>query len=333
MYTDGAMLGSLKDYRHVFASRDLDEVRRHIGSIIKSHELNVLSKRQLLDVKVGWTDFDQLSFMYIQHGADVHIYPGKLETIYLLQVPINANGQVRIGSSIINLSNKMAYIVSPTHDFEMTFLKNCSHMILAINKLRLEKYLEQQLQRKLKVPLEFVPKIEFLNHQSHELISLIIHLTKQLSYPVSCFHHPLISTQVESLLFSTMLVSLEHNFRNELVRETVSPKPYYIKKAQAYIEENIEHILTPEDISRESGVSLRSIYAGFQTYLHSSPMAYIKSIKLDRIRKDLERHEPSETTVTDIALKYGISHFSNFAASYKKKFGELPSDTLRKWRV
>lgn len=326
-------LVGLEDYRDVFVSRDLDETKQHIGGILQSHELEVLNSGQLLDVKVGRTDFGELSFMYIDHGADVHIYPGKLETIYLLQVPINADGQVRVGRSTISLSNKMAYIVSPTYDFEMLFSKNCSHMILAVNKVRLEKFLEQRLQRKLNVPLEFVPRIDFTNHHSHELISLIGHLTKQLNHPTSSFHHPLISAQIESLLFSTMLVSLEHNYRDELTSEAVSPKPYFIKKAQAYIEENAELLLTPEDISRESCVSLRSVYAGFRTYLHSTPMAYIKNVKLNRIREDLERCEPSAASVTDIALKYSISHFSNFAAGYKKKFGELPSETLRKRRI
>ncbi len=322
--------GCLEDYKDTFTSHDLDEARHQISTIFKPHELNLLGKRQALDAKLGWTDFGNTTFIYLHHGADVNIYPEKLEQFFLLQVPINGHGQVRVDSSVIDISKDMAYIMSPTFDVEMKFFKNCEHICLKVGRERLEGFLEQQLQRSLNAPLEFTPQLALAESSNRELVNLITHIANQLNLNSSSFHHPMVRQQAESLLLSTMLIGLEHNYHAELTNEAQAPKPYYIKKAQAYIEANIQNPITPEDVAREACISLRSIYSGFQSYLNTTPMAYIKHAKLCRVHEELKRLEPYQASVSEIAMNYGFSHFGNFAASYRKAFGELPSATLRK---
>jgi len=42
---------------------------------------------------------------------------------------------------------------------------------------------------------------------------------------------------------------------------------------------------------------------------------------------------PGDASVSGIAATLGVSHFSRFAASYKRAFGELPSETLNRPRL
>jgi AraC family ethanolamine operon transcriptional activator len=53
---------------------------------------------------------------------------------------------------------------------------------------------------------------------------------------------------------------------------------------------------------------------------------YIKNKRLNAARRELLK---GGTTVTDAALEFGFTHFSHFAQSYARLFGELPSRTLR----
>lgn len=59
-------------------------------------------------------------------------------------------------------------------------------------------------------------------------------------------------------------------------------------------------------------------------------MAYLKDIRLQLVHHELKNRDPSKASVTDLALKYGFSHFGNFAAGYRERFGELPNETLKK---
>lgn len=329
MYTERFNPCLLANYRDTFQSTDLDETRSYIGSIIKPHNLKVLGRRQSLDVKVGRTCLGPMSFIYIHHGAEVTVSPGELETVFLLQVPINGQGTVRMGKSVRDFSGRMAYIVSPIYDLEMQYSRTCDHFIFTAEKARLELFLEQQLQRPLDKPLEFKPWVELSQQRNRELVELIMHIGRQLHRPTASLQHAILQPQVESLLLSAMLINLEHNYYAELTTELATPKPYYIKKAQAYIVEHAEHNLTPWDVAQASCISLRSLYAGFKTYLHCTPMEYIRNTKLTKIRAELERHDAPAISIAAVTSKYGISHFGHFAASYRRMFGELPRDTLR----
>jgi transcriptional regulator GlxA family with amidase domain len=61
-----------------------------------------------------------------------------------------------------------------------------------------------------------------------------------------------------------------------------------------------------------------------------SPMAYLIRLRLHRVRAALLAAEPGSTQVSVEALKWGFWHFGEFSRAYKRCFGELPSDTLRR---
>jgi AraC-like DNA-binding protein len=59
-------------------------------------------------------------------------------------------------------------------------------------------------------------------------------------------------------------------------------------------------------------------------------MAYLRNERLLLVYDELLRATPATETVADVASRWGFQHLSHFATHYKKKFGVLPSDTLRK---
>ncbi|MEQ8165776.1 MAG: helix-turn-helix domain-containing protein, partial [Alphaproteobacteria bacterium] len=79
-----------------------------------------------------------------------------------------------------------------------------------------------------------------------------------------------------------------------------------------------------------SGVSARSLFAGFRAYRGQGPMAFLKQVRLERARAELAAADPGRARVIDIALKWHFSHMGRFAADYGRRFGEAPSVTLRR---
>jgi AraC family ethanolamine operon transcriptional activator len=56
-------------------------------------------------------------------------------------------------------------------------------------------------------------------------------------------------------------------------------------------------------------------------------MAYFKTSRLNEVRQEL-KVAPAGTTVREIAQHWGFRHTGEFAADYRRLFGELPSQTV-----
>jgi transcriptional regulator GlxA family with amidase domain len=77
-----------------------------------------------------------------------------------------------------------------------------------------------------------------------------------------------------------------------------------------------------------AGVSSRSLFTGFRRYRNTSPMTYLKEIRLRRVNEELQRLSSGSDTVTAVAFRWGFSHLGHFTTDYKRRFGESPSETL-----
>jgi AraC family ethanolamine operon transcriptional activator len=82
------------------------------------------------------------------------------------------------------------------------------------------------------------------------------------------------------------------------------------------------------DLCRELGVSERTLHYAFQQVRGLSPMAYFKARRLNAVRQELKAAAADTATVHEIAQRWGFRHPGEFAAAYRRLFGELPSQTL-----
>ncbi|MGC2655752.1 MAG: helix-turn-helix domain-containing protein, partial [Mycobacterium sp.] len=59
------------------------------------------------------------------------------------------------------------------------------------------------------------------------------------------------------------------------------------------------------------------------------PVTHLRNVRLDSARRMLT--QPSDgTSVTNVALAAGFSHLGRFSREYSRRFGELPSESLRR---
>ncbi len=101
-----------------------------------------------------------------------------------------------------------------------------------------------------------------------------------------------------------------------------------VRRAEDYIEAHLQQAISIGDLAETCGVSASTLQRGFRRKHGFGPHAFIKRRRLEGVRKTLQAAD-AEETVTDIASRYGFYHLSQFAADYRREFGELPSDTLR----
>lgn len=71
---------------------------------------------------------------------------------------------------------------------------------------------------------------------------------------------------------------------------------------------------------------MRTLFAGFREFRNISPMAFLWDVRMERVHGELCGGTDS---VTGIALKWGVAHLGRVSQEYRKRYGELPSETLR----
>ena len=64
-------------------------------------------------------------------------------------------------------------------------------------------------------------------------------------------------------------------------------------------------------------------------YIESMNLEEVVTPSLQRVRDALQASSPDQSTIADLAYAWGFNHLGRFAQLYRKRFGELPSQTLR----
>src|SRR5207302_10722359 len=102
-------------------------------------------------------------------------------------------------------------------------------------------------------------------------------------------------------------------------------------RALDYPEAHVDAPLTAADLVAASQVSGRTLSQHCRDFKGMSPTRYLRNARFAKVRDALLRAE-AEESVTAIASACGFTHLSRFAVEYRRRFGERPSDTLRRNR-
>ncbi|WP_443027344.1 helix-turn-helix transcriptional regulator [Sphingomonas sp. LR61] len=80
---------------------------------------------------------------------------------------------------------------------------------------------------------------------------------------------------------------------------------------------------------RGGGLSPRGLQQSLRRHLDQTPGDLLREVRLDGARADLLGGARDETSVAEIARSWGFGHLGRFSATYRARFGELPSESLR----
>lgn len=83
------------------------------------------------------------------------------------------------------------------------------------------------------------------------------------------------------------------------------------------------------ELCQQLHVSRRTVQNSFRNVAETTPLHYLRSLRLNGVRRELASTAPTEASIGDIAARWGFFHLSHFAADYHELFGELPSQTRR----
>ncbi|GGY08732.1 AraC family transcriptional regulator [Litchfieldella qijiaojingensis] len=107
--------------------------------------------------------------------------------------------------------------------------------------------------------------------------------------------------------------------------------PRHVKVAIDFMHANLHRPLTVTQIAEIAGVSARALQTGFQRHRNTSPLRYLRNIRLEAVHEELSSPE-NQLGIGEVALKWGFTHFGRFSAEYKAAYGQYPSETVKRMK-
>ena len=251
----------------------------------------------------------------------------------LIAVCLPVRGQVLITSACgsARVADGSAVVVSPGNPVVVEYLTDdCRMETLLFEQSAVEAELAGMLAAPLTKPLRF--DLQFSPSRSSPFSRALTLLHSELNDPTGLTTVPAMSSQLGRLMMAGLLVTQTHNYTEELIRPRAVPGSKPIRNALELIENQPAEIETVADIAAAVGLSVRALDDGFQRYVGTPPMAYLRQVRMARAHDELLRADPELTTASTVARKWGFGHYGRFAADYARRFGRKPSETLRTQR-
>lgn len=311
------------------------EVDAAVGATVQllggAHRLVMLESDRNFDAEMRAVPLSEdLLFFYCRYGGHVRLEVPELP-FTLLQTPIHGRSMIRAEGRSLTQTARYGSLVSQGQEMSLRFRPETEGLGTAVRAEALRMALEAHLGEPVHRPLRFegiasdleAPGPSFYHQHVRALVSQI-----DSNSPV--FASKLARTQMVDHLISQLLFSHRHNYSERLAKNVRTPAPAHVRRVERYIEAHAGDAIRLADLVHVSGVSARSLQDGFRRFRSTTPMKYLRDVRLRRVHAQLSAAEPGEATVFEIALRWGFGSPGRFAHEYAARFGEKPSQTLRR---
>jgi AraC family ethanolamine operon transcriptional activator len=109
-------------------------------------------------------------------------------------------------------------------------------------------------------------------------------------------------------------------------RTTPSDRRRVVREAEEYARIAPPEAVTVLRLCELTGVSERTLHYAFVEVTGLTPKAYLKTVRLNRARLALRSTAPGRRSIAEVARRHGFFRPGNFAADFRRLFGELPSE-------
>lgn len=316
--------------RAVFASSDLDEVRGEVAKVFCPHRLDLAGDAEPLSARFNSVQLGSVRVSYLDYGADVRIEPGDLDTFFLAMIPIAGRSLIRAGDQEIVSTPSLAALPSPTRHLDMRWAAGCPQLLVKFERANVERSLEQLLGEQLDAPLIFDLGVDLTMGWTRSWRDLADLLVKEAERDDGLAGHPLAVAHLENAMVTLLLTMQPSNYLERLTAPRPPALPKVVRRAMEFIEEHAHLPLSTSDVAGAVAVSSRSLQEGFRAHLGLTPMAHLRRVRLARVHDELSTADPARATVTTVAARWGFLHQGRFAAQYRQRYGQPPSETLRR---
>jgi AraC-like DNA-binding protein len=327
----GTVAQGVLPYGRSIQSNSRAEARASVERVFFSHDLGAIREPGDVDFTLRSCRVGTTSFNFIRYGVDIDVsaHDGQPDR-YVFVAPLSGNCVVKYLGRSHYVDPGGFIILQPSAPFDFAMSADHSHIGVGITRADLAYMMTRQYGGYLE-PTRFVlPTTTSGQTEDHMILKFLAFMCEQLATPnFAAGGSPFARILEQSFLslVSAFMTGEQKDIRHAAAAERV---PRHVLLAEKFMRDNIEQDISADDIVAASGAPMRTLYHSFRKYRGVSPLAWIRSERLNAARWALLHPRHAHTTVTEIASLYCTSNFGRFSREYHHRFGEYPSQTLHR---
>ncbi len=243
----------------------------------------------------------------------------------------NGLGMHRTADQALNVGPEFAFVQSPLQAVEVSTTPGYEALFLRFSRDAVVSELQKMLDRETHSPLIFSNALRLQSAAGRRIRVLCNELRRAL---YSTSHrdagNSLPVRKLEDDIITLLLQAQPHNYTRLLNRQR-DARRYQLDTAEQFMRANAHLPLSLGDICKAAGINARTLQHTFQHKRGCTPMQFLRNIRMQEVRTGLLR-ATAGASVSGEASRWGFLHFGRFSNEYRRQYGELPSETLRRAR-
>ena len=302
--------------------------RTRTSALLIPHELEV--HRGLLPFRAvhRHVALSAISVHFLRYEPEVTMTWAPPRWFHLLVIPISGLCRIGIERRRIEVAPEQCFVFNPTMGTRLDLIGNCEALFVKIPSTEFSSRLKESLSASTGSPIAFDSRRAVPVEACGALVDLVRWVCRDLEHATSVSLRPKNDRGVEALILETVLSACPHDLQVQMTQSEAEAIPQNVRRCEEFVELHAADPITIADMVAVSGASKRVLFQAFRDNRRTSPMAFLKSRRLERAHADLENADAGGCTVSQIAGAWGFGHPGRFAKDYRGQFGRNPSDTL-----
>ncbi|WP_300012139.1 AraC family transcriptional regulator [Pseudonocardia sp.] len=309
---------------------DRGVARQACADVYFPHRMVVLHEPSDFAMSLSAVSLGPVSAGLLGYAGEVRIETDELETGYEVNVPLNGHLRTWTGHADVCADPGLAAVYRPDGRARLHGWAGGGRLFgLKIEHRALEETLEDLTDRRVRSTVPLGASLDLRAGAGRQWWSLARALVDLARDPEGPMSRPVVARPLAQSVIAAFLHAVDHPHHDLLTRRPAAPRPATVRAAVELLETEPEHPWTTPELARRVGVSTRGLQAGFTRHVGAPPMAHLRQVRLVRAHLELQAADPTRVSVAAVAAGWGFTHLGRFAASYRERYGCLPSHTLR----
>jgi AraC-like DNA-binding protein len=317
----------------VLRSTDFDEAHEILTEVLTPHEIEPVDGTRSLDARASLAPLASSSLLFLGYGARVRVTPDLGEDRYLVVLPIMGGALVAAGDHRVVLQTGLrGAILSPGRAPTITPDVQCAALVWKFGRPAIDRFLRLFLGREPRCPLTFDPELDLREGAMAFWSRTLRAGAEEIDREGRALRPGPESRAFEEMLVAGLVCGQPNSYQDAFAREAGSVAPRAVRRVEEFVAGQVHaDCISLQMLAAVAGVSGRTLDKSFRQFRNTTPMTYVRELRMERVRADLLEAAP-DATVTEILTRWGVTQFGRFAGAYRRRYGETPRDTLRRNR-